>query len=55
MGKGRFEDQGVTIITSETEDGTADDNSQTDESTDTSDASDSSENTDEAASGSGAE
>lgn len=50
-----FEDQGVTIITSETEDGTADDNSQTDESTDTSDASDSSENTDEAASGSGAE
>ena len=50
-----FEDQGVTIITSEAEDGTADDNSQTDESTDTSDASDSSENTDEAASGSGAE
>ena len=50
-----FEDQGVTIITSETEDGTADDNSQTDESTDTSDASGSSENTDEAASGSGAE
>ncbi|HJD47699.1 MAG TPA: peptidyl-prolyl cis-trans isomerase [Candidatus Mediterraneibacter norfolkensis] len=46
-----FEDQGVTIITSDEEDTTSADASQTDESADTTDTSDSSESGDEAASG----
>ena len=46
-----FEDQGVTIITSDEEDTTSEDTSQTDESADTTDTSDSSESGDEASSG----
>lgn len=50
-----FEDQGVTIITSDAEDTESEDASQTDESADTTDASDSSDSGDEAASGDNAE